>query len=109
MPKHEFGIMPNAPKSGKRYDSYAPEKYGCISIDDRDIGSIAERLGNLEFYWHTRSVKGKGLAYCGITLIPPASLGTFLRIIGDDAALFQLKDLLGPAQKEAKWVIHFGL
>lgn len=41
--------------------------------------------------------------------MPPASLGTFLRIIGEDAALFQLKDLLGLAQKEDKWVIHFGL
>ena len=109
MPKHEFGIMPNAPKSGKRYDSYAPEKYGCISIDDRDIESIAERLGNLEFYWHTRSVKGKGLAYCGITLIPPSSLGSFLEIIGAEANLRQLKNLLESAQKEDKWVIHFGL
>mgnify|MGYP004608753367 CR=1 FL=1 len=109
MPKHEFGIMPNAPKSGKRYDSYAPEKYGCTSIDDIVIGRIAEKLQAIDFYWSTLSVEGKGLAYCGITLIPPSSIGAFLEIIGVEANLCQLKNLLESAQKEDKWVIHFGL
>ena len=109
MPKHEFGIMPNAPKIGKRYEKYDPEKYGCISIDDAVIGRIAEKLQAIDSYWSTLSVKGKGLAYCGITLIPPTSLDEFLQIVGDNDALLQLKNLLELAQKEHKWVIHFGL
>ena len=34
MPKHEFGIMQKSPATNKRYDSYEPEKYDCIVIDD---------------------------------------------------------------------------
>ena len=78
MAKHEFGIMPEAPRRGERYDRYEPEKYACISVDDDYVEAITERLTAIDFYWHTLSVKGKGLAYCGITLIPPSSLYAFI-------------------------------
>lgn len=71
MLKHEFGIMPKAPKTGKRYDKYEPQKYDCISVDDAYLQEVTDRLIAIDFYWHTLSVRGRGLAYCGITLIPP--------------------------------------
>ncbi len=30
MARHEFGIMPQPPEKGKRYDDYEPKKYNCI-------------------------------------------------------------------------------
>ena len=69
MAKHEFGIMIDSPQPGKRYDKYEPEKYACISVDDVYLEGIGERILSVDFYWHTLSVKGKGLSYCGITLV----------------------------------------
>ena len=34
MPKHEFGIMQEAPAPGVRYDEYEPQRYRCIAVDD---------------------------------------------------------------------------
>ena len=109
MAKHEFGIMSEAPRHGKRYDRYEPEKYACISVDDDYVAAIAERLTAIDFYWHTLSVKGKVLAYCGITLIPPSSLYAFIGVIAGDSHLSELKELLEKALDEDKWVIHYGL
>ena len=44
MAKHEFGIMINAPKHGKRYDKYEPWKYNCISVDDACLNSVIKKL-----------------------------------------------------------------
>ena len=60
MAKHEFGIMMDAPQPGKRYDEYEPWKYDCISVDDDYVEGIAEKLGFIDFYWHTLSIKEKG-------------------------------------------------
>ena len=109
MPKHDFGILPAAPRQGKRYDAYEPQKYACISVDDACIAGIAEKLMSFDSYRSTLSVKGRGLAYCGITLIPPSSLNAFIRSIGDDICLSPLKNLLETGLTEGKWVIHYGI
>lgn len=109
MPKHEFGIMPIAPEYGKRYDTYEPQRYACISIEDEYIGRIAAKLQTVDLYWHTLSVKSKGLAYYGITLIPPSSLKTFIKLTERDPVLSKLTELLEKARDTNKWVIHFGL
>lgn len=109
MAKHEFGIMINAPKQGKRYDKYEPWKYNCISVDDDCLNSVIKELTTIDFYWHTLSVKGKGLAYYGITLIPPVSLKTFIDIIADKPELCELRELAEKALEQNKWVIHYGL
>lgn len=109
MAKHEFGIMPVAPQPGERYDQYEPWKYGCISVDDDYLEDIIEKLTSIDFYWHTLSVKGKGLAYCGITLIPPSSLSAFIKVISDIPELRELKTLLEKASTDNNWVIHYGL
>lgn len=109
MAAHEFGIMPDVPQRGKRYDEYEPQKYICISVDDDYIEPITSRLEALDVYWHTLSGKGKGLAYCGVTLIPPCSLRAFIRVIEDNSDLSGLKELLEKALDENRWVIHYGL
>ena len=109
MPKHEFGIMQNAPKPRKRYDEYEPQKYNCISVDDYYIENIGTRLNSVDFYWHTLDMPAKGIAYTGITLIPPTSIQMLIAIIKDIDGLNELKGLLQKAFSENKWVIHFGL
>lgn len=109
MAKHEFGIMTDAPQSGKRYDEYEPRKYDCISVDDDYVEGIAEKLGFIDFYWHTLSIKEKRLAYYGISLIPPCSLKAFIDVIDDIPELYELKGLLEKALSQNKWVIHYGL
>ena len=109
MAKHEFGIMMDAPQQGKRYDEYEPWKYDCISVDDDYVEGIAEKLGFIDFYWHTLSIKEKGLAYCGVSLVPPSSLKAFIDVIDDIPKLYGLKGLLEKALGQNKWVIHYGL
>ena len=101
--------MNNAPEKGKRYDEYEPQKYNCISIDDSIIENVDPELNSIDFYWHTLAVKGKGIAYCGVTLIPPESTQAFIDAIENLSDLSELRDLLEKANKENKWIIHFGL
>ena len=109
MAKHEFGIMVDAPQPSIRYDKYEPWKYTCISVDDKDLEGTAERLTAVDFYWHTLSAKNKGLAYCGVTLVPPCSLKAFIDVIADIPELCELKKLLKKALDKNKWVIHYGI
>lgn len=109
LAKHEFGIMQNDPKQGKRYDKYEPQKYNCISVNDDYLENIIVNFNNIDFYWHTLDVKGKGLAYCGITLIPPMSIQPFIDVIKNVSDLSDLKELSEKALKENKWIIHFGI
>ena len=107
MAMHEFGIVSEIPKAGCRYDEYVPEKYDCISIDDDIVEVFANGLLDVEMHWHTIDVTGKGLAYCGITLIPPTSLGSVIDIIDGFDELRELRELLKQAQQQNLYVIHF--
>lgn len=109
MAKHEFGIMQKAPEKGRRYDEYEPQKYNCISVDDAYLENILSKFDDIDFYWHTTDVKGKGLAYCGVTLIPPESVKAFADVITSIAELNNLQPLCTLALKQNKWIIHFGI
>ena len=91
MAMHEFGIMREIPQAGCRYDEYVPEKYDCVSIDDDIVEVFAKRLLDVDMCWHTIDITEKGLAYFGITLIPPASLGS---VIDSFEELLELRELL---------------
>ena len=106
---HEFGIMPNAPRPGKRYDSYEPWEYDAISIHDDYIEPLLPQLNEVDMFWHTLDVPGKGLAYCGITLIPPAAYPAVMEIIRPVAELQTLSELVEQATREQRYIIHFGL
>lgn len=109
MAKHDFGIMKIAPKLNERYDAYEPEKYDCLSVDDDYIEPLLEKLSIVDCYWHTLEQSGKGLAYCGITLIPPSSIGEFLGLIEGNIGTEELKSLLVKAKEDNHFVIHFGI
>ena len=101
--------MQDAPQRGVRYDEYEPWKYNCISVNDDYLEDIDANFNHTDCYWHTLDVKGKGIAYCGITLIPPCSMAGFISVIKDIPALSELKELSEKALGENKWIIHFGL
>ncbi len=109
MAKHEFGIMDAIPVSGVRFDAYEPEQYNCIAIDDTYIEEIIGFLAGLECFWHSLDMPAKGLAYCGITLIPPGSAAEFADVIAQVPQLERLSQLLQKAQNEGKFIIHFGI
>ena len=101
--------MQDSPEQGMRYDEYESQKYNSISVDDVYLEDIVVNFNHIDFYWHTLDVKGKGLAYCGVTLIPPCSTQAFINVIKDFSALSELKELSEKALAENKWIIHFGL
>lgn len=109
MPKHSFGIMQTAPKTGKRYDNYTPEKYNCISVDDVYILPLLEKLRGVQCFWHTLDRPEFGLAYYGITLIPPESLNAIIEMIWHNPNLSDLMALFVEAENTKKYVIHFGI
>ena len=109
MPRHEFGIMPAPPGPGTRYDEYEPERYGCIPVEDDDLLPRLPRLDGLACFWHTPDRPGRGLAYCGVTLIPPEALAEFADALEGEPKLSALAALLDRARREGRYVIHFGL
>ena len=71
MARHEFGMMPQAPAAGQRFEQYEPGKYRCIPVEDDEIERLLPETLGLPMYWHTVDRPGRGLCYTGITLIPP--------------------------------------
>lgn len=109
MPKHDFGIMQIPPQRGAHYNRYEPEKYHCISVDDDYLEPLLGKLKVMKCYWHTVNRPEFGLAYTGITLIPPESLDIFIEIIWNNPKLSELMALLKEAEENGKYVIHFGI
>ena len=109
MAKHEFGIMQTAPQKGQRYDVYAPQKYNCITVDDGCLENVVTDFNDIDFYWHSLDAPGKGIAYYGITLIPPISMQAFISAIKNAPELSELKALVQKAYAENKRILHFGL
>ena len=109
MAKHNFGIMEYIPVHGERYDNYEPWHYSCICVDDDFIEPLLSKFGSIDLFWHSVDVPGKGLAYCGITLIPPESIDAMIQIIDKIPELSHLEKLLSGARAQNKYVIHFGI
>lgn len=118
MAKHDFGII-NIFEENKWYNSYEPEKYNCISIDDGIIEKVlikyAGELSTIKTYFHGITQPGTGLNYCGITLIPPVSLGQFKEVIIKANTRYQSQELKLLIEKviqainENKYLIHYGI
>ena len=98
MAQHEFGMMERGPLAGERYDEYNPEAVGCLCVDDGMIEPLLKELSGIGCYWHTLDVPGRGLAYTGITLIPPSSLGAVIRVFEKEPALSDLTALMRKRQ-----------
>ncbi len=112
MPNHEFGIIGKV-DDNKKYDSYEPEKYSCVSVDDEIIFKIIEEMKCLKTYHHSLSRVSFGLAYYGVTLIPPESLKELITII--EKNIFQnnevntLLTILKYGLEKNKYIIHYGV
>lgn len=110
---HEFGIIEDI--QDKAYESYAPEKYHCISLDDDIMLDLFDSLSLMPTYFHRLNRPNFGLAYHGITIIPPASLSLFLDIILSSAAwekydeLNELAVKIRQAQDLQRYMIHYGI
>ena len=109
MIDHKFGMMPAPPAPGQRYDAYEPQKYGCIAVQDDDLLLLAGHLRGIRCYWYTLDRPEWGLAWYGITLIPPTSLDALIESVWKNERLSDLFALLAQAQREGRWVIHFGI
>ncbi len=104
---HAFGIMAAPPEPGQRYDEYEPERYVCAWAEDDILNEV--RLSGIDTYFHTLDCPGKGLAWYGITLIPPDSIPAMSAAVDGKPELRELSKLLHRAAAENKFVIHFGI
>lgn len=109
MAMHEFGIMQTEPAAGQQFEKYEPRKYHCIQADDAEIERLLPETEGLELYWNTVGCTGKDLAYTGITLIPPVSLPKLREAVTRQGNMAELAALLRRAERENKWVIHYGI
>ena len=104
---HEFGIMLTDPQPKENYIDYEPQKYNCVVVHDEIVEKFGDAvLRDMPCFWCSVDRPEKGLAYCGITLIPPASLPTLLEAAGESEPL---QKLIEKAIAENRFVIHFGL
>ena len=87
MMKAEFGSRENLNEKGD-YTKYAPEKYGCIAIDDdkylNDWWNALLEIDTLNVYSKRILQPQKALSRWGITIIPPSSLPKLLEIVISD-------------------------
>lgn len=111
MATHESGMMQNESINNERFDEYEPNKYHCIVIDDDFIEPILIDLQNVTCYWHTLQALGRGIAYYGITLIPPESMDLLIQILSlqDKLEYTDLISLANQVKQENKYIIHFGI
>lgn len=100
----------NPPTASKIYDEYNPEIYdSLVSVDYDYILKIDDKLNEINMYCHTLAKPQKGLAYCGITLIPPEAMPEMLLITEPCPKLQPLTQLLKKVLTESKYIIHFGI
>ena len=109
MQKHQFGMMMADPEPGQIFEEYEPEKYDCIAVDDEYVQAVAEKLAGVRVYWHGLDRPESGLAYHGITLIPPESIEEMIEVVRDVPEMRRLMEMLVVAERERKFVIHFGV
>lgn len=111
MAKHEFGMIEKEPSANERFDTYDPQKYNCIAVHDDYIEPIMIDLQGIDCYWHTLQRAEKGLAYFGITLIPPKSMKALISVLSshNKKEYVPLIDLAYQATAEGKYIIHYAI
>ena len=111
---HDFGIIDDF-TSQKNYKDYKPEKYHCISVNDDIISSLGQNVSIMKTYFHTAKNQEYGLAYYGITIIPPESLAIFYETVTSSKffknsdELNELASKIVQATTEQKYMIHYGV
>lgn len=111
---HEFGLIDEIGNQNN-FEGYTPRKYNCISVDDDLINSFYESLSIMKTFFHSLDRPEYGLAYSGITIIPPESLSLFFDIVTssiffkESSELAELALKIKQATDEKKYIIHYGV
>jgi hypothetical protein len=112
--EHEFGIINNF-DTRKDYGYYTPQEYKCISVDDELISDFSRSLKIMKSYFHSNKWPEFGLAYWGVTIIPPESLPLFFDVVTSSVNFKNSDELSNVAAKiieakeQKKYMIHFGI
>lgn len=112
---HEFGVIDDINSQVDYGGEYSPEKYKCISVEDDIICSLSEDLSSMKTYFHSMNRPEFGLAYFGITIIPPNSLPFFCNVVTASGYYKESEELnelflkIQQAIKEEKHMIHYGI
>lgn len=106
---HHFGIIENIDDIKENGYNFQEKKQ--VSIHDDIMNEFSGDLLSMKTFWENLDHPALGLAYFGVTLIPPESLSTFL-----DATIKQkmdeysdLANLIIKANENNKWMIHYGI
>jgi hypothetical protein len=111
---HEFGIMDEVDRL-KEYVEYTPRQYDCVAVHDDMLSSLEEKLSGIRTYFHSLDRPGHGLAWFGITLIPPESLPSLYDAVASSSCfehsdeLRVLADKIATAMRTGRYMIHFGI
>ncbi len=112
---HDFGIIENLNNQIDFDDEYNPEKYNCIAVEDELVSILDEKLFGMKTYFHSLNRPEMGLAYFGVTIIPPDSLLFFYDVVTSSEHLKNSDELnklvlkIQEAIKEKKYMIHYGI
>lgn len=109
MAVHEFGILEEAPLHGERFDANAPQKRGCIAVDNGYLENEIQRFMNIDTFCHGIDIPYKGLVFSGITIIPPESLDEFLSATNCLEGMDALRMLIKRAKEQKRYMIHYGI
>lgn len=109
MGEHRFAVLEAPPRPGERWKRTGWKKYSCVAVHDDYLADVREDLQKLPVYLESIEEAGEGLEECGIELIPPESIPALLQALEEKEGFGELRPLLRRAQKEGKFVIHFGL
>jgi len=109
---HEFCILPDDPQPEEKFE-YPPERRpNRAVVDDELLNEWAGRhqgaLWAIPVYFESLRRPEKGLAWYGITLIPPESAPLFRDLL-DRPELAELAALLKRAAETNKYIIHYGI
>ncbi len=75
MAFHEFGVMKKAPAWEEMYEKYDLSLCGeTAAVEDDEVHALWEHFGSIPCFWHSLQRPAQGLAYTGITLIPPITI-----------------------------------
>lgn len=111
---HEFGIIDDFDIQ-KDYGSYAPKEYNCIRVDDELVSDFSKSLNIMKSYFHSYDRPEYGLAYWGVTIIPPESLSMFYDVVNSllkfkkSVELTNLASKIIQAKEKKKYMIHYGI
>ena len=109
--RHQFGIIEEFHPGSGEYEEYAPERYGCVSVDDDLLQEAFDRLRDLDTFWHRGDRPARGFAAYGITLVPPESLPAFLAELRREGRpeFLPLAEKVREAIRQGNYMIHFGI